>query len=353
MDGRRGGSIRRPRRRRPPLCFRGCSSTSEGHVAARAGLRWSDVDLETGRLSIAHPRVLVDAKPESAAPKTSAGRRTVPLSPRLVAAMAAHRRRQLEDRMAWGEAWSDTGFVFTKEDGAPLHPEHLSTVFERHVRRAGLRMLRLHDTRHTCVSLALQAGEKTKHETPDPGDALDWHVRSFFEGHPIDRRTWPSVPMERLIPGFFVYRIAPGHRDRAWTFVTSGCWRATVEDGHGFEFVFSALTSDDRHVEILTLLAYYHASGEQHRLGIGHTVAIGEPWLTGSSCDSLLVSLPYPYGPDLESCEWATGHARVLWVMPITASERAFAAVNGLEALEQKFDDAAVFYLDARRAPDV
>jgi integrase len=76
--------------------------------------------------------------------------------------MRAHRRRQLEERMAWGEAWSDRGYVFAREDGRPLQPEYLSTVFERHVRRAGLRMIRLHDTRHTCASLALQAGEKTE-----------------------------------------------------------------------------------------------------------------------------------------------------------------------------------------------
>jgi len=127
-----------------------------------AGLRWSDVDLDAGRMSIAHTRVLVDAKPESSAPKTDAGRRTIPVSPRLGATLRSHRRAQLEERMAWGEAWSDTGYVFTREDGAPLHPEHLSTAFERHVRRAGLRMIRLHDTRHTCATLALQAGVPTE-----------------------------------------------------------------------------------------------------------------------------------------------------------------------------------------------
>lgn len=127
-----------------------------------AGLRWSDVDLDAGRLSIAHTRVVVNARAESSAPKTSAGRRTVPVGPRLVSALRAHRRRQLEERMAWGEAWSDTGYVFTREDGTPLHPEHLSTAFEGQVRRAGLRVIRLHDTRHTCATLALQAGVPTE-----------------------------------------------------------------------------------------------------------------------------------------------------------------------------------------------
>jgi integrase len=64
--------------------------------------------------------------------------------------------------LAWGEAWLDSGHVFTREDGSPLHPEYLSTVFETHTRRAGLRRIRLHDTRHTRATLALQAGEKTE-----------------------------------------------------------------------------------------------------------------------------------------------------------------------------------------------
>ena len=127
-----------------------------------AGLRWSDVDFDSGRLSVGHTRVLVDGKPESSTPKTSAGRRTVPLSPLLVSALRSHRRRQLEERIACGAAWMDSGYVFTREDGRPLHPESISTAFERHVLRLGARMIRLHDTRHTCASLALQAGEKTE-----------------------------------------------------------------------------------------------------------------------------------------------------------------------------------------------
>lgn len=201
---------------------------------------------------------------------------------------------------------------------------------------------------------ACRFGPLPEYETSDPGDALDRHVRSFFAGHPIDRRTWPIGPMESRIPGFFVYTVGPGPRFAGWTFVTAGCWRATAEDGHGFEFTLSAPTPDDRHVEVLTMLVYYHSGGGPDRLDIGHMVALGDgPWLPGSSCDRLLVSLPYPYGPDLEHCSWATGHAQILWAMPITASERAYALAHGLEALEQKFDDAGVQFLDARRAPVV
>ncbi|HEX3542778.1 MAG TPA: tyrosine-type recombinase/integrase [Acidimicrobiales bacterium] len=128
-----------------------------------AGLRWADVDLEAGRISIRHTRVVVNAAATESTPKTDAGRRTVPLDDTLTAALRAHRRRQLEERLAWGPAWVDSGLVFTREDGSPLHPESLSTGFERLARRAGLRAIRFHDLRHTAATLALAAGIPTEY----------------------------------------------------------------------------------------------------------------------------------------------------------------------------------------------
>jgi hypothetical protein len=71
------------------------------------------------------------------------------------------------------------------------------------------------------------------YETSDAGDALGQHIRGFFAGHKIARRTWPLVPIETRIPGFFVYEIEPGPRFPGWTYVSSGYWRATAENGHG------------------------------------------------------------------------------------------------------------------------
>src|ERR1035437_7021278 len=78
------------------------------------------------------------------------------------------------------------------------------------------------------------------YETSDAGDALGQHIRGFFAGHKIAKRTWPLVPIETRIPGFFVYEIEPGPRFPGWTYVSSGCWRATAEHGHRLGFVVSA-----------------------------------------------------------------------------------------------------------------
>lgn len=77
---------------------------------------------------------------------------------------------------------------------------------------------------------------------------------------------------------------------------------------------------------------------------LGHICPIGEPWLEGSRCDHLLVSLRYLFGQELEICEIGGGHIHLYWLLPITRSERDFKAQNGLEALEELFEERGLEY---------
>jgi integrase len=126
------------------------------------GLMWTDVDFDKGRLSVRRARVSSGGVVVLSEPKTRRSRRVVALDQTTTAALREHRTRQLEERLAWGAAWVDTGFVFTREDGTPLHPESLSKMFQWRVRRAGLPRIRFHDLRHTHATLALQAGVHPK-----------------------------------------------------------------------------------------------------------------------------------------------------------------------------------------------
>jgi integrase len=127
-----------------------------------AGLRWSDVDLDAGRVSPRRPRVLVDYEVHVSEPKTAKGRRSLALDPATVAALREHRTRQLEQRLAVGPRWQDSGLVFTWPDGRPIHPERFTRWFEQHARAAGLPRIRLHDVRHSYATAALSAGVPAK-----------------------------------------------------------------------------------------------------------------------------------------------------------------------------------------------
>jgi hypothetical protein len=91
-----------------------------------------------------------------------------------------------------------------------------------------------------------------------------------------------------------------------------------------------------------------HVGGDG-TLGLGHTLPIGEPWLPGSNCDHLLVSLPYPWGPDLETCHVGDRHVDFLWLLPITRAEHDLKIASGLEALESLFEERGLRYWDAHR----
>ena len=93
--------------------------------------------------------------------KTRSSRRTIPLPGSLIAALREHRRDQAERILRIGPAYArDLDLVFANEVGQPLDRISLSRCqFKPVLKDAGLpREIRLYDLRHTCCSLALQAG---------------------------------------------------------------------------------------------------------------------------------------------------------------------------------------------------
>ena len=132
------------------------------------GLRWSDIDLRASTLTVNQARVLVEYQVRIEDPKSRNGKRTLPLDGELVAALATLRKRQLDESAAAGAAyrsglagldWYQGGeYVITDQAGTPVHPEWYSHEFGRLLRRAGLRRITLHDSRHTTLTLMEHAG---------------------------------------------------------------------------------------------------------------------------------------------------------------------------------------------------
>lgn len=117
-----------------------------------AGLRWSDVDLDAGTLTIANSRARAGSRTVEGEPKSAAGRRTLPIPPALRVALEAARRRQQRERLALGPDYGAGTYVVSNEAGEPYSPEVISEYWRRHVRRAGVRPIRLHDARHTAAT---------------------------------------------------------------------------------------------------------------------------------------------------------------------------------------------------------
>jgi Phage integrase family len=76
--------------------------------------------------------------------------------------LKAWRKVQLGERLAWAGVWTDTGRVFTREDGTPLRPGAVSEHFAAVVARLGLPPVRFHDLRHGAATMLLAAGQPPK-----------------------------------------------------------------------------------------------------------------------------------------------------------------------------------------------
>jgi len=126
------------------------------------GLRWRDVDLDVGRLSVVHTITTVNGVPVEGDTKTNKSRRRIGLDAVTVEVLRAHRQRQRQERVLAGPIWQDRGLVFTQEDGSAVHPDRYSRWFTTLVRKAGVPKIRLHDVRHTNATLALEAGVHPK-----------------------------------------------------------------------------------------------------------------------------------------------------------------------------------------------
>jgi hypothetical protein len=171
------------------------------------------------------------------------------------------------------------------------------------------------------------------------------HLRRFFVGHACQEHQWTLGPAPEELPRLRVAEFAPGPKTGLWVYTTIGACEARAAPL--LEFLIAAPEQDQRHVELVTMAAWYHG---RRGLGVGHTLPIGEPWLPRSACEFFLVSLPYPFGPELEVCNFAGGHVHVLWLLPITAAEREFKVREGVEALEQRFDACGLEYWVPDRA---
>jgi integrase len=125
------------------------------------GLRWEDVDLEAGHLSVRRARVAAGYEVHEGPPKSGKGR-SIALDPGTVAALRRHRKAQREERLARGAAWTDSGYLFVAEDGQPLHPQTSAWFFEKALAGSKVRTIRFHDLRHTHATLALRDGVHPK-----------------------------------------------------------------------------------------------------------------------------------------------------------------------------------------------
>lgn len=175
------------------------------------------------------------------------------------------------------------------------------------------------------------------------------HIARFWPRRQISSFSWTIGPIEKALPGFRVLVVAPHSKGEPWVYVSQGAWQVCSPNEDRCEFFLISPCDNVRHIETLAMVANFYAD-PKYRFHIGKVIDIGRPWAEGSAMRHLLVSLPFPYGPTFEWCRLsALDVIRFCWLLPITESESDFVSEHGLEAMEAKFDEFGIDYLDPMR----
>jgi integrase len=122
-------------------------------------LRWRDIDFIYSQIYVARSlHQLQDGSYVLTQPKSDSSCRTIALSPSAILVLQNHyEKRKLELAML-GMPLKDDDLVFSTPEGKPLRPNTVSRAWTMLAARAGIKVIRLHDARHTHASLMLKQG---------------------------------------------------------------------------------------------------------------------------------------------------------------------------------------------------
>jgi integrase len=139
------------------------AATTGMRRAELCGLRRPAVSLDGSKLLVATSRVVVRGHAQdSDETKSERSTRSISLDPITVDALRKRQKDQDEERTEFGGSFRSTDLVFTCEDGRPPHPDVVRQRFQRLAAHLRLKVIRLHDLRHTYATIALAAGVKPK-----------------------------------------------------------------------------------------------------------------------------------------------------------------------------------------------
>ena len=131
-------------------------------------LRWSDIDMDAGTISIERTLQHIPGKGTVFnPPKTKRSRRCVKVGSDCVQLLQEYRQHQKAERFKIGSEWVrrveiegkrvENDLLFTKWNGAPMDPDDVTTWFGRFLAAHNLPAVHFHSLRHTNASLLIAA----------------------------------------------------------------------------------------------------------------------------------------------------------------------------------------------------
>ncbi len=124
------------------------------------GLKWDNINFDKGVITIRNNlQYLPKMGVYDSSTKTSSSERAMKAPELIIEALRKQKIYQLELKVKNGDRWIETGYVFTNNNGEPVHPDSLTKWFKKFLKANGFsENIRLHSLRHTCASLMISEG---------------------------------------------------------------------------------------------------------------------------------------------------------------------------------------------------
>ena len=122
------------------------------------GLQWHCVDLDKGIMMIKQALLYTKDKGVYIGPPKTGRPRAVCLAPETIEVLKKWKTEQLRTKIRHADIWQDTGFIFTKDDGAAMHPDSITDWLNKFSDANDLPHIHPHAFRHTVASILISSG---------------------------------------------------------------------------------------------------------------------------------------------------------------------------------------------------
>lgn len=135
-----------------------------------AGLEWSNINFANARIQVNRAMKKIDKEIEISAPKNKSSSRSIGMTQSLVVALKTWKIEQMENRMRYGEFYSENiisgkkrDLICTWENGKAIPLSYYAVGLKKALRDLGIeKYVRFHDLRHTHATLLLEQNVEAK-----------------------------------------------------------------------------------------------------------------------------------------------------------------------------------------------
>lgn len=128
------------------------------------GVRWSDVDLETGAVNIRNTyiRTLEGSKFKEGT-KTNSSKRDMVLTEYTLNLLKKEKLKQKENKLLYGDEYYDNNLIICQPNGKPYETSSMTQKWRRTLKKNNIRHIKLHGSRHSAISQMIALGLPPKY----------------------------------------------------------------------------------------------------------------------------------------------------------------------------------------------